>query len=73
MQNTEVLPTHVGIILDGNRRWAKQKGQSTLKGHRAGMDVLKDVSFHAFESGIQYLSAYIFSTENCQRAEEEVN
>lgn len=73
MQNTEVLPTHVGIILDGNRRWAKEKGLPTLKGHREGMDVLKDVSFHAFERGVQYLSAFVFSTENWQRAEEEVN
>lgn len=73
MQNTEVLPKHVGIILDGNRRWAKENGLPTLKGHREGMDVLKDVSFHAFERGVKFLSAWIFSTENWQRAEDEVN
>lgn len=73
MSDTTVLPTHVGIVLDGNRRWAKENGLATLKGHRKGMDVLKDVSLHAFERGVKYLSAYIFSTENWQRAEEEVN
>lgn len=73
ISETQTLPKHVGIILDGNRRWAKENGLPTLKGHRQGMDVLKDVSFHAFERGVQYLSAFIFSTENWQRAEEEVN
>lgn len=73
MSDTTALPVHVGIILDGNRRWAKESGLPSLKGHRQGMDVLKDVSFHAFERGVQYLSAFVFSTENWQRAEEEVN
>lgn len=73
MSDTQTLPKHVGIILDGNRRWAKENGLPTLKGHRQGMDVLKEVSFHAFERGVQYLSAFVFSTENWQRAEEEVN
>lgn len=73
MQNVEILPTHVGLVLDGNRRWAKERGLPALKGHRQGMDVLRDVSFYAFERGVQYLSAFIFSTENWQRTEEEVN
>jgi len=73
MSDTSVIPVHVGIVLDGNRRWAQEKGLPSLKGHRAGMDVLKDVSFRAFERGVQYLSAFVFSTENWQRAEDEVN
>src|SRR5690606_28714684 len=73
MSDSTTLPIHVGIILDGNRRWAKERGLPVVQGHRHGMDVLKDVSFHAFESGVQYLSAWIFSTENWKRAEEEVN
>jgi undecaprenyl diphosphate synthase len=73
MTDTAALPVHVGIVLDGNRRWAKKNGVPAIQGHRQGMDVLKDVSFHAFERGVQYLSAYVFSTENWQRAEEEVN
>lgn len=73
MTDTVALPVHVGIVLDGNRRWAKNNDQPAIQGHRHGMDVLKDVSFHAFERGVQYLSAYVFSTENWQRAEDEVN
>ncbi len=73
LSETQTLPTHVGIILDGNRRWAKENGLAPLKGHRQGMDVLRDVSFYAFERGVQYLSAFIFSTENWRRTDEEVN
>lgn len=70
---SQILPTHVGIILDGNRRWAKGHGLPVVQGHRQGLDVLKDISFHAFERGVRYLSAFVFSTENWQRAEDEVN
>lgn len=73
MSDTATLPTHVGIVLDGNRRWAKQAGLPAVQGHRQGMEVLKEVSFHAFERGVQYLSAFVFSTENWQRAEDEVS
>jgi undecaprenyl diphosphate synthase len=73
MTDTITLPTHLGIILDGNRRWAKQQGLPTLQGHRQGMDNFKDVSLAAFDRGIQYVSAYIFSTENWQRSQEEVS
>lgn len=73
MTDTVALPVHVGLVLDGNRRWAKENGLPVIQGHRQGMDVLKDISFHAFERGVRYLSAYVFSTENWQRAEDEVN
>lgn len=66
------LPKHVGIILDGNRRWAKSKGMPTVEGHREGAEVFKDVALGAFEQGVEVLSAFVFSTENWSRAEEEV-
>lgn len=70
--NDSSLPAHVGIILDGNRRWAKQQGLPTLEGHRRGAEVFKEIAVHAFERGVANVSAYIFSTENWQRTEEEV-
>lgn len=75
MSNTTVtaLPQHLGIILDGNRRWAKEQGLPTLQGHREGLENFKDVSLAAFDRGIRYVSAYIFSTENWQRTQEEVS
>jgi undecaprenyl diphosphate synthase len=66
------LPQHVGIILDGNRRWAKAQGLPTLEGHRRGSTVFKDIVMYAFEQGIQTVSAYVFSQENWERTEEEV-
>ncbi len=66
-------PKHVGIILDGNRRWAKNQGIPTLEGHRKGADVFKDISLHAFDKGVEYLSAYVFSTENWSRTKEETS
>ncbi len=67
------LPTHIGFIIDGNRRWAKERGLPTLEGHRKGMEVFKDMSLEAFDSGVKYVSAYIFSTENWKRTQEEVS
>lgn len=64
---------HLGIILDGNRRWAEQQGLPTLEGHRKGAEVFKTISLAGFQRGIKYISAYVFSAENWQRTEEEVN
>jgi undecaprenyl diphosphate synthase len=64
--------THIGFILDGNRRWAKAKGLPTLEGHRQGSEVFKAIALAAFDRGIQYVSAYVFSTENWSRTREEV-
>ncbi len=72
MSETITLPKHVGIILDGNRRWAKAKGLKTLDGHREGAEVFKDIALSAFEMGVECLSAFVFSTENWSRTEEEV-
>lgn len=65
-------PTHLGLILDGNRRWARANGLPTLEGHRQGYENLKTIAKGAFERGVQFVSAYIFSTENWQRTTEEV-
>jgi undecaprenyl diphosphate synthase len=67
------IPNHVGIIVDGNGRWAKAKGLSRSLGHKAGADNLKTLSLFIFDQGIKYLSLYVFSTENFKRDIEEVN
>lgn len=72
-QSAAVLPKHLGLILDGNRRWARSQGISTLEGHRKGYENLKTIARHAHDRGIKYVSAYIFSTENWDRAKEEVD
>lgn len=63
---------HLGLILDGNRRWAKAQGLPTLEGHRRGAEVFKTISLAAFDRDIKYVSAYVFSTENWARTQEEV-
>ncbi len=67
------LPKHVGIIMDGNGRWAKKRGLPRIAGHRAGAQNLKTISEFAGEMGIQYITAYAFSTENWKRSKEEVD
>ena len=69
---SDKLPNHLGIILDGNRRWAKKRGLPAMEGHRHGLEVFKDVSMAAFDRGVTHVSAYIFSTENRQRTSDEV-
>jgi undecaprenyl diphosphate synthase len=65
-------PKHVGIILDGNRRWAKERGLDTLEGHKKGLDKAKKTVKWASEKGIKELSLFVFSTENWKRTEREV-
>ena len=67
------LPRHVGIIMDGNGRWAKQRHMLRSLGHRAGMESLHDIVREAHCLGIEALSVYAFSTENWQRPVQEVN
>ncbi|MBQ3142170.1 MAG: di-trans,poly-cis-decaprenylcistransferase [Bacilli bacterium] len=67
------IPNHVAIILDGNGRWATEKGKKRKEGHYAGYKNLKKLSIYALKKGIKYLSVYAFSTENFNRSEEEVN
>jgi undecaprenyl diphosphate synthase len=66
------VPKHLGIIPDGNRRWAKDNSLSSLEGHKRGSQVFKEIAKEAFEKGVEYLSMYTFSTENWTRSEEEV-
>lgn len=72
MANTPV-PSAIGIIMDGNRRWAKHKDLPTLQGHRKGLEKLKDIARHAREKGVETLYFYAFSTENWNRHAEEVS
>ena len=66
------IPNHVGIILDGNGRWAKSRGLNRSAGHKAGYENLKELCVHILDIGVKYLSVYAFSTENFKRSEEEV-
>ncbi len=68
-----VLPTHLGIIMDGNRRWAREQNLPTLKGHYQGALVLKDIALAAIRAGVPYVTAYAFSTENWSRSKSEVS
>ena len=63
---------HLAIIMDGNRRWAKEKSMMTTLGHKRGADVLVDIAKYCNEIGLKYLTVYAFSTENWKRTEEEV-
>ncbi len=66
------LPVHVAIIMDGNGRWARQKGKDRIFGHKAGVDAVREVIECAAEIGIRYTTLYAFSTENWNRPWEEV-
>lgn len=67
------VPTHIGFIVDGNRRWAKKHGLPAYEGHLAGYNAIQDVAKATLEAGVKYMSAYIFSTENWKRSQDEVN
>lgn len=67
------VPAHVGIILDGNRRWAKQHGLDSQEGHKQGFEAFKRVADAGLDRGIKCLSVFAFSTENWHRAKKEVN
>jgi len=68
----EVMPRHVAVVMDGNGRWANERGLPRTKGHEAGEAALLDVVAGAIEAGVTHLSAYAFSTENWKRSPEEV-
>lgn len=67
------FPKHIAIIMDGNRRWARQKKMPIKLGHKVGADTLEKIAKYANKIGIQYLTVYAFSTENWNRSEEEVS
>ncbi|MCQ2565584.1 MAG: isoprenyl transferase [Clostridia bacterium] len=67
------IPAHVAIIMDGNGRWAKERGMVRVQGHRAGMEALREIVKHSDILGVKYLTVYAFSTENWKRSLEEVS
>ena len=71
-QTPENIPRHVAIIMDGNGRWAKQRGLPRIAGHRAGTENLRNIIRASTEFGIEYLTLYAFSTENWSRPKAEV-
>ncbi len=74
MENSNLeVPTHVAIIMDGNRRWAKSRGLNSKDGHYAGMERMKSLSEYIFQKGVQILSIFAFSTENFKRSQSEVD
>ena len=67
------VPKHVGIIMDGNGRWAKMRGKKRSFGHLEGSKTLENIALYAIECGVQVLSVYAFSTDNFKRSKEEVD
>lgn len=69
---SELLPQHVAIIMDGNGRWATERGLSRSEGHHHGLQVARDIAGYAAKREVSFLSYYVFSTENWKRSQEEV-
>lgn len=67
------LPTHIGIIMDGNRRWAKKRFLPSVYGHSRGAETFKSITLYCNKIGIKYLTVYAFSTENWKRSKDEVS
>ena len=70
--NKENMPSHIAIIMDGNRRWAKARGKNASFGHKEGAKTLEKIVRYANKIGLEYITVYAFSTENWKRAEDEV-
>jgi undecaprenyl diphosphate synthase len=66
------IPRHIAIVMDGNRRWARQRHLPAIAGHRAGVETIRKTLRAARERGVEYLTLYSFSTENWSREEDEV-
>lgn len=73
MENKPVVPLHLGIIMDGNGRWAQKRALPRTAGHLEGLKALKRVIIQAIEQGIRFVTFYVFSTENWKRSEQEVH
>ncbi len=73
MSGKSNVPACIGIILDGNRRWAKENRLPSFEGHRRGMNNVEPIAFAARDLGIQHMIVYAFSTENWNRSKEEVS
>ena len=68
----DLMPKHIAIIMDGNRRWAKERGLDPKLGHKEGAETLEKIASYANEIGLKYMTVYAFSTENWKRTKEEV-
>ena len=68
-----IIPRHIGFIVDGNRRWARERNLPTFEGHRRGFARVEKVATEMIEKGVEFVSFYLFSTENWNRSEEEVS
>ena len=66
------VPAHIAIIMDGNGRWAKQRGLPRIEGHRRGVETVRTVTFAARDLGVRQLTLYAFSAENWNRPADEV-
>ena len=73
MEDALNIPQHIAIIMDGNRRWAKEKGKEASEGHRAGADNLEKIAKDCNKLGVKILTVYAFSTENWKRSKDEVS
>jgi undecaprenyl diphosphate synthase len=73
MQDEKKTPQHIAIIMDGNGRWAKEKGLPRVMGHKAGVEVVENILEAALENNIKYLTLYTFSYENWKRPQSEVS
>ena len=67
------VPQHLGIIIDGNRRWARKRDLPTFLGHRKGFENVRKIARYAFKKGVKYLTIFAFSTENWKRDKKEVD
>ncbi|OGZ18032.1 MAG: di-trans,poly-cis-decaprenylcistransferase [Candidatus Nealsonbacteria bacterium RBG_13_37_56] len=67
------IPNHLGIIIDGNRRWAKEKGLSSFHGHKKGLDNVEKIMDYCVKKGVKILTLYVFSVENWNRSKKEIN
>lgn len=72
-QKFDIIPEHIGIIMDGNGRWAKKRGLPRKAGHTAGAMTFRKIARYASDIGVKYLTVYAFSTENWNRPEDEVS
>ncbi len=68
-----MIPNHMAIIVDGNGRWARNKGLPRSLGHKAGSERLEEITLYAAKKGIKYLSLYVLSCDNLKRSEDEIN
>ena len=71
--DTDNIPSHIAIIMDGNGRWAREKGLPRIAGHKEGINSVRDITRICGEIGVNYLTLYTFSTENWNRPKKEVN